>query len=111
MITRTAIVAGAAALALWGRQCGADEIALAVKIRDHHFIPAEIEIPAGEKRELVIDNQDDTLEEFESHALHREKTLPPHAKTKLFIGPLKPGRYEFVGEYNDTTAKGVVVAR
>jgi hypothetical protein len=26
------------------------------------------------------------------------------------FGPLDPGRYEFVGEYHDATAKGRVVA-
>jgi hypothetical protein len=26
------------------------------------------------------------------------------------IGPLTPGRYEFIGEFNAETAKGVVIA-
>ena len=26
------------------------------------------------------------------------------------VRPLKPGRYDFVGEYNEKTAKGAVVA-
>jgi len=26
------------------------------------------------------------------------------------IGPLKPGRYSFIGEYNEATAKGTVIA-
>jgi hypothetical protein len=26
------------------------------------------------------------------------------------VGPLKPGRYEFIGEYHADTAKGVLVA-
>jgi hypothetical protein len=36
--------------------------------------------------------------------------IPGGAKAVIFIGPLKPGKYEFVGEYNEATAKGVVVA-
>ena len=36
--------------------------------------------------------------------------VPPGAKIVIFIGPLKPGRYDFWGEYNEATAKGVVVA-
>jgi hypothetical protein len=89
----------------------ADEPTLSVKIRNHQFYPAEIEIPAGEKRMLVIENEDPTVEEFESHSLHREKIVPPNSKTNLFIGPLKPGRYEFIGEYNEASAKGVVIAK
>ncbi len=60
---------------------------------------------------LVIENEDPTVEEFESHSLHREKIVPPNSKTNLFIGPLKPGRYEFIGEYNEASAKGVVIAK
>jgi hypothetical protein len=58
---------------------------------------------------LIVHNQDATPEEFESHALNREKVIPPGAKAAIFIGPLKPGRYAFIGEYNEATAKGTVV--
>ncbi len=88
-----------------------EEPTLSLKIRNHQFVPAEVEIPAGEKRMLVIENEDATVEEFESHSLHREKIVPPLSKTNLFIGPLKPGRYEFIGEFNEASAKGVVIAR
>jgi hypothetical protein len=27
----------------------------------------------------------------------------------VWIGPLKPGRYPFMGEFNQATAKGVVI--
>ncbi len=79
-------------------------------IRDHRFEPAELRVPAGNKIKLVIDNQDATPEEFESHALNREKVIAPKSKGSVFIGPLKPGKYPFVGEFNATTAKGVIVA-
>ena len=59
---------------------------------------------------LTVQNLDTTPEEFESHALNREKVIPGGAKAVIYIGPLKPGRYEFMGEFNPTTAKGVVVA-
>ena len=89
----------------------ADEPSIQVKIRNHQFIPTEVEIPAGEKRLLVIDNQDPTVEEFESHSLHREKIIPPNEKASVYVGPLKPGRYEFQGEFNSATAKGALVAK
>lgn len=79
-------------------------------IRDHRFTPTEIRVPAGQKIKLVVHNQDATPEEFESHQLNREKLIAPGAKASIFIGPLKPGRYAFVGEFNEKTARGVVIA-
>jgi len=58
----------------------------------------------------VVDNQDPTPEEFESHSMNREKVIPGGKKASIFIGPLKPGRYTFFGEYNEKTAQGVVIA-
>jgi hypothetical protein len=79
-------------------------------IREHRFEPAELKVPANQRIKLVVHNQDKKAEEFESHALNREKVVPAGAKVTIFIGPLKPGRYPFVGEYNEATAKGVVIA-
>ena len=82
----------------------------ALTIRDHRFVPAELRVPAGKKIKLIIDNQDATAEEFESHALNREKVIPPKSKAPVFIGPLKPGQYPFVGEFHEKTANGVIIA-
>lgn len=79
-------------------------------IKNHKFEPAELKVPAGQRVKLVVHNQDGTPEEFESHDLNREKIVPPGAKVTIFIGPLKPGRYAFVGEYHEASAKGIVVA-
>ena len=79
-------------------------------IRNHRFEPAEVKVPAGQRVRLIVHNQDSTPEEFESHDLNREKVVPAGAKVTIYIGPLKPGRYGFYGEYNETTAKGAVIA-
>lgn len=79
-------------------------------IKDHRFTPTEVKIPAGKKVKLIVDNQDATAEEFESHALNREKVIASKSKASIFIGPLAPGKYAFVGEYHEDTAKGTVVA-
>ncbi|TAL90514.1 MAG: cupredoxin domain-containing protein [Candidimonas sp.] len=88
----------------------AAEPELLLVIKNHRFEPAEIKVPAGQRVKLVVHNQDSTPEEFESHDLNREKIVPPGAKASIFIGPLKAGRYTFSGEYNEATAKGVVIA-
>ena len=79
-------------------------------IRDHRFEPAELRVPSEKKIKLIIDNQDESAEEFESHALNREKVIPPKSKATVFIGPLSPGRYSFIGEFHSETAKGVLIA-
>ena len=88
----------------------AAELQVMLIIKNHRFEPAELKVPAGQRIKLVVHNQDSTPEEFESHSLNREKVVPGGAKVTIYIGPLKPGRYEFVGEYNEATAKGAVVA-
>ena len=80
-------------------------------IEKHKFTPDRIEIPAGKKVKLLIDNRDATPEEFESHDLKIEKVIPGKTKATVFVGPLKPGEYKFVGEFNEKTAKGVIVAK
>ena len=71
--------------------------------------PAEFKLPAGQRVKLLVHNQDGTPEEFESHSLNREKVVPGGAKVAIYVGPLKPGRYTFFGEYNPATAQGVIV--
>ena len=89
----------------------AGEPEFAITLRDHQFTPAEIRVPPGVKVKLVVDNQDAGPEEFDSHALNREKVIPGKNKATIFIGPLAPGRYPFIGEFNATTARGEVVAQ
>jgi len=80
-------------------------------LENHRFEPAELVVPAGQKLKLVVENRDATPEEFESHELNREKVIAGKSSATIWIGPLAPGRYPFYGEFNDQTAKGVIVAR
>lgn len=80
-------------------------------IENHRFSPERIEVPAGQKVRLVVENKDSTAEEFESPQLKVEKVIPGKSKATIFVGPLKAGEYKFVGEFNEKIARGVVVAR
>ena len=82
-----------------------------IVIKEHRIIPAELEVPAGKKIKLIVDNQDPSPEEFESHSLNREKIIPGNSKAIIFIGPLKPGSYEIFGEFHQATAQGRIVAK
>jgi Cupredoxin-like domain len=83
---------------------------LTLTLKDHKFSPSEIKVPANKRVNITVINNDATPEEFESSALRVEKVIPGKSKGVVRIGPLKPGRYPFVGEYHESTAKGVVVA-
>ncbi len=80
-------------------------------IKNHRFEPASLEIPAGQKIRLVIENQDPGPEEFESHQLNREKIVPGNGKITVFLGPLDPGSYPFFGEFNPKTATGNIIVK
>jgi hypothetical protein len=108
MFLRPALLAVLLAIAA---TAGAAEPEFLLVIRDHRFTPAEIVVPANAKVRLVGDNQDATPEEFDSHALNREKVIAGRSKAVIFIGPLAPGRYPFMGEFNAATAQGAVVAK
>ena len=89
----------------------AGEPEIGVVIEGHKFTPDRIEVPAGQKVKLLVENKDATPEEFESSSLKIEKVIPGKSKATIFVGPLKAGEYKFVGEFNEKTAKGVIVAK
>jgi hypothetical protein len=88
-----------------------DPVVYTLVLKDHRFQPAELTVPAGKKIKLLIENRDETSDEFESYELNREKVLPGQRTTTLFIGPLEEGRYPYFGEFAEETAKGVIIAK
>jgi|SRR5215831_20859194 len=104
-----ALLASAAFAAL--PALAADEPALELTIENHKFTPERLEVPAGRKVKLLVENKDATAEEFDSDDLRIEKVISGNAKGTIWIGPLKAGEYKFIGEYHDKTAHGVVVAK
>ena len=84
---------------------------ITLRIKDNKFIPAELEVPANTTFELLVVNEDPTPEEFESHELNREKIVTGNSRITVPIGPLKPGRYPFFGEFHMATAQGALIAK
>jgi len=81
-----------------------------VTIRNRVFEPKEVSVPAGQKVELRVRNEDAAAAEFESHELRREKVVPAGQEVVLNIGPLKAGRYEFYDDFNPKS-RGHIVAK
>ena len=103
-----AFALGAALLAT--RALAADPVEFALTIEKHVFSPAEIRVKAGAPFVLVISNNDDTAEEFESKQLRVEKVVPAKKTVRLRLPGLKAGTYPFVGEFHEATAKGKIIA-
>ena len=89
----------------------ADAKEYTLTLRKHRFVPAQLTVPANTKVKLIIVNEDSTPEEFESHELNREKIVVGKGKITVWVGPLKPGRYPFFGEFHLKTAQGVLIAK
>ena len=82
-----------------------------IVMKDHQFHPSQLIIPANHKVKLVIKNQDNNAEEFESHALNIEKVIPANSEGFVYIKPMKPGKYKFVGEYHEDDMYGMIVVK
>lgn len=95
--------------ALWANTSLAGTPVVEIKIKDHLFFPETVLIPANTKVKLLVINEDETPEEFESYELNREKVIPANHKAVIFVGPLPPGEYPFFGEFYPKTAQGKVV--
>ena len=81
-----------------------------LRVKDHRFTPSEIHLSAGKPYVLVLYNDDDTAEEFDSTALHVEKVVVGGRWALIRLHPLSPGHYPFMGEFHPDTARGTVIA-
>ena len=91
-------------------QARAEDV-LQLEFRQHRFVPDHIVVPANVKFKLMVKNNDDTADEFESVDLNREKLVTPGQTVTVFLGPLSPGSYKFFGDFHQDTAQGVMVAK
>ena len=91
-------------------EASTDPVTVALTLKDHRFMPAEVTVPAGRRIRIELTNRDAASEEFDSDDLHVEKDVTPNGKASFTVGPLRPGTYAFMGELHADTASGVLVA-
>ena len=84
---------------------------IAVTLKNHRFSPSVIKVKANQPNMIILSNEDDTADEFDSSSLKVEKVVPGHQKGNVRIRALAPGKYPFMGEYHAATAQGVVIAQ
>lgn len=82
----------------------------ALTLKDHHFSPAQITVPTGQRFRIQLENQDASNSEFESYDMKFEKIVVGGGKVTVWAGPLHPGTYKFFDDYNPDVAVGTAVA-
>jgi plastocyanin len=112
MLRPTLLSAGLIAVALaFPAASRAGESPYVLTIKDHVFAPAVLDVPAGQAFEIIVRNEDETPEEFESIELDREKIVSGGAEIRVRIDALRPGTYDYYGEFHMDTAFGQIVAK
>ena len=89
----------------------ADKPQFQLSIKDHKFNVEELSVPANTAFTLIVKNEDKSAEEFESHKMKVEKLIPANSESVIHVKPLKAGSYPFMGEFHESTAKGVIIAQ
>jgi hypothetical protein len=92
-----------------GRSAQAQYASVEIAVKDKHFEPAEPHAPANARIVIHVTNKDAAPMEFESHVLKVEKVIPANGEGILRVGPLKPGRYEFFDDFNQSNRGTLVV--
>ena len=82
-----------------------------VHLKNHKFTPSVIKVKANQPSMIILHNDDDTADEFDSSSLKIEKVVPGHDKGNIRVRALAPGKYPFMGEYHSATAQGAVIAK
>lgn len=82
-----------------------------LSMRDGHFTPAQLVVPAGQRFKIVLKNIGQGPAEFESTPLRVEKVLSPGVTTFVVIHPLRPGHYPFFDEFNPQLPEGGILAQ
>jgi heme/copper-type cytochrome/quinol oxidase subunit 2 len=107
-LPRIVVVAALAVVAHAGA-AQAEPPTVQITLKDHRFTPNEVHLPVGQATILEVTNADATADEFEMRQLAIEKVIVGGATARVRLRPLGPGRYQFIGEYNEATAHGTVI--
>jgi hypothetical protein len=74
------------------------------------FQPSDVSAPADTPLTLRIKNIDVKAMEFESKSLRVEKIIAAKSEGLINVRALKPGRYEFYDDFNET-ARGTLTVK
>jgi len=104
-------VLGLAPIVVAGNAHAQAALEIQLSYKDKKFDPAEIGAPANTPVVIKFRNLDKDAMELESDSLHIEKVVAAGKEATIKVKAQKPGRYEFFDEYNEKTARGVLVVK
>ena len=83
---------------------------VAISVKDHRFVPAQVSAPANRPLSIKITNLDAAPMEFESVSLRVEKVIAAGTEGVVNVRALAPGRYEFFDDFHPET-RGVLTVQ
>jgi hypothetical protein len=87
----------------------AQNVSIAIAVKDHRFQPGQISGPANRPLSIRVKNLDSTAMEFESVSLRVEKVIAGGSEGVVNVRALAPGRYEFFDDFHQETRGTLVV--
>ena len=88
----------------------AQDASYSITLQNGKFSPSTLNVKAGIKFTLTINNATSKAAEFESYELSREKVVPAGGSASVYLGPLTPGTYPFFDDFNQAVT-GQIVAK
>jgi hypothetical protein len=85
------------------------DVSLTISVKNHRFIPAELQAPAHVPITLRVKNLDATPMEFESVTLRVAKAVTANDEGVIRLRPLAPGSYNFFDDFHQETTGRLVV--
>jgi len=118
-MVRASYVYAALSVTLWmGLGWATNSHAQASELPTFHVVakggrlsPERIEVPAGKRIKLTLQNEGPGPIEFENLELRVEKVLAPGGTSFVVTPPLKPGVHKFIDEFHPETGSLQLIAK
>jgi len=82
-----------------------------IRFENHHFVPQNLTVAAGQELVLKVVNASAETIEFESFKLNREKAVSPGETITVHLPALSPGTYDFYDDFHQDVPEGTIVAK
>ena len=82
---------------------------IVITYKGKQFQPSQVSAPANTPLQLRVKNLDAQPMEFESTSLRVEKVIPANGEATIRVRALKPGRYEFFDDFNESNRGTLIV--
>jgi len=80
-----------------------------IAIRNQAFDPDTLTIPAHQRVQVTVSNEDTMPAEFESYDAGFEQVIPGKTSLPVQVGPLDPGTYQFFNEFHPNSKGKLIV--